>query len=149
MISNPQRLMKGVPPITIQHYKLGLVNHFYLKPLAEVFDFEITSAWRNLAAQANLTYADGTKVPEDKKAKGVSQHCEGEAVDIDGKHNKRMYLWLLEHTRPWQIILYFEEGRTGGIHISIPSERPEVQQKSMLNVDGRWQWYRGEFPAEE
>lgn len=149
MIANPQRLMKNVPPGIVQYYKLGLVNHFILEPLAEVFDFTITSAYRTFNRQANLTDASGNVVPASKKAKGVSQHCMGEAVDIDGRHNKRMYLWILEHLRPWQIILYFELGKTGGIHISIPSENKTIDQKSLLNVDGAWQWYRGEFPAEE
>ena len=149
MITNPDRLLKGVPPITVQHYKLLLVEHFLLKPLAEVFDFTITSAYRTLNRQANLTDASGNTVPETKKAKGVSQHCMGEAVDIDGRHNRRMYMWLLEHARPWQLILYLEEGKTSGLHISIPSENEAIQQKTLLNVDGDWQWYRGEFPAEE
>ena len=148
MIANPQRLMKGVPPITIQHYKLLLVEHFLLKPLAEVFDFTITSAYRTIDGQANLVDGRGNLVPAAKKAKGVSQHVLGEAVDIDSRHNKRMYLWLLEHARPWQIILYFELGKTGGIHISIPSENEAIAEKQLLNIDGQWQWYRGDFPTE-
>ena len=148
MIANPNRLMKGVPPGTIQAYKLGLINHFVLLPLGGVFDFAITSAYRNLDAQANLKDSAGKPIPKAKKAKGISQHCLGEAVDIDGRHNKRMYLWILDNLRPWQTILYFEQGRTTGVHVSIPSENEIIVSKSLLNVDGGWSWYRGEFPAE-
>ena len=114
-----------------------------------MFDFTITSAYRTIDGQANLVDGRGNLVPAAKKAKGVSQHVLGEAVDIDGRHNKRMYLWILENARPWQLIMYLEEGKTAGLHISIPSENPAVEQKTLLNVDGTWQWYRGEFPTEE
>jgi len=147
MITNPERLMKGVPPGTVQAYKLELCDHFVLKPLAQHFDFTITSAYRSIDAQANLRDASGNKVPDYKKAKGVSQHCMGEAVDIDGAKCREMYLYLIEHLQPWQVILYFELGKEAGVHFSIPSENETIVQKRLMSVDGQWKWFRGEFPG--
>ena len=62
MIANPQRLYKNVPPGTVQAYKLTLLNHFFLEPLAKVYDFTITSAYRSIDDQANLTDSSGKAV---------------------------------------------------------------------------------------
>jgi len=148
MIANPQRLWKCVPPGTVQAYKLELVDHFLLKPLAKQFGFTITSAYRSIDTQANLLDSAGNKVPDYKKAKGISQHCTGEAVDVDAGNshkNKALFQYAIEHLAPWQIILYLEEGAATSVHLSIPSENETIVQKQLLNVDGAWRWFRGDF----
>lgn len=145
MITNPQRLYKNVPPGTVQAYKLTLLRHFFLEPLAKVYDFSITSAYRSINDQADLTDSSGKPVSALKKAKGISQHCMGEAVDIDGEKCREMYQYIIEHLHPWQVILYFEDGKENGIHISMPSENETIVSKRLLNVDGEWRWFRGDY----
>lgn len=152
MIRNPLRLLDGCPPGTIQVYKLRLVEHFLLVPLAMAWDFTITSAYRNAASQAGL-YSLDPKLAA-RKAKNTSQHVLGEAVDIlpDGDLEK-CYLWCLENLRPWQAILEYEKEAPRLIHLSVPSEHADITSKRLLYLDpptdepGHFENWTGTFPV--
>jgi hypothetical protein len=147
MITNPLRLFKNVPPGGAELYKMQLLEHFYVKPLGKLFDFTITSALRSLSTQANLVDSSGNPVSSSKKAKGISQHCLAESFDVDGNDsNKDIFLYTLENLFPWQIILYYEDGIATSVHISMPSENENIEQKTLLNIDGTYHWFSGEFP---
>lgn len=152
MIRNPERLYEGCPPGSSQAYKLRLIEHFLLAPLAAAFDFEITSAYRPTIAQAALYALDPKRAA--RKAKGVSQHVLAEAVDIVPKGDlTECYRWCLEHLRAWQTILEYEKGRPHLIHLSLPSERTEIESKRLLFIDpvtgepGHFENFTGTFPA--
>ena len=145
MIRNPARLYEGCPPGVAQFYGLRLIEHFLLEPLGQVWDVTITSAYRNQTAQDGLYAMDAAKVA--RKAKGVSQHVLGEAVDFvpDGSMTD-CYLWCLDHLHPYQALL--EYGKTGPecIHLSIPSQIETIKSKRLLFVGGLWRPFDGTFP---
>jgi|SRR6266850_91623 len=152
MIRNPARLLEGCPPGMIQTYKLRLVEHFLLVPLAMVWDFTITSAYRNAASQAGL-YSLDPKLAA-RKAKNTSQHVLGEAVDVIPEGDlEKCYVWCLENLRPWQVILEYEKGAPRLIHLSLPSEHTEILSKRLLYWDppddkpGHFETWAGQFPA--
>ncbi len=88
MITNPQRLYQDCPPGAPHYYRLRLVDHYIVKPLGRLYELTISGALRQQVEQANLLYADGTKVPEEDKAKGTSQHTLGEVADLDGPQSE-------------------------------------------------------------
>ncbi len=152
MIRNPERLFQGCPTGSMQFYKLRLIEHFLLAPLGATFDTEITSAYRSQTGQAALYVMDPKRAA--RKAKGVSQHVLGEAVDVVPEGDLKVcFLWCLEHLRPWQAILEYEKGRPRLIHLSLPSEHPEIESKRLLFIDpvgdqpGRYENFTGSFPA--
>jgi hypothetical protein len=152
VIRNPGRLLEGCPPATFQAYKLRLLEHFLLVPLAAVWDFTITSAYRSGAAQAGL-YSFDPKLAA-RKARGTSQHVLGEAVDFIPEGSLTdCYLWCLENLRPWQIILEYERGKPRLIHLSVPSEHQEIVSKRLLYLDppgsepGHFETWTGNFPT--
>lgn len=152
MIRNLTRLREGCPPAAPAFYKLRILEHFLLEPLGQNFDLTIISAYRSRANQAGL-YALDPKLAA-RKAKGVSQHVLGEAVDFvpDGDLTA-CFLWCLDHLRPWQAILEYERGKPRLIHLSIPSERPEIKWKRLLYLDpegpepGHFENFMGTFPV--
>ena len=152
MILNPSRLFESVPPGTHQAHSLRMLEHFILKPLGEVWDVTITSAYRNMTQQAGLYALDQARSP--RKAKGISQHVLGEAVDVvpqlkgvpPAEALEDCFLWCLDHLRPWQAILEYHGTRPECIHLSIPSERPEIVAKRLLFYDGLWRNYDGVLP---
>jgi len=156
VISNRSRLYENCPPAAPGFYSLRLVDHFFIEPLHTRFDLTITGAWRSINTQANLTYADGTPVPADQKAKGTSQHCYGEATDVSGADDvlRRAWLFALKELRPWQAILYMTLKPEGPVwiatsmHLSIPSVVETVESKRLLNIGGKYRWWRGDFPDE-
>lgn len=146
MIINLPRLYEGCPPATIHHYKLRLVNHFLLKPLGEVWDILITSAYRSEASQASLFVGDSARIA--RKAKGISQHTLGEAVDFVPKGSmEECFQWCLDHLRPWQAILEYEGEKPECIHLSLPSERMEIVSKRLLFYNGLWRNFDGTLPV--
>lgn len=145
MILNPARLYEGCPPGIFAYYKLRLLEHYLLKPLAEVWDFTITSAYRSTTQDAALYALDPARAA--RKAKGVSQHIFGEAVDIVPKGSiTDCYLWCVDNLRPWQAILEYHGRRPECIHLSLPSERPEIVQKRLLFYEGLWRNFDGPLP---
>lgn len=146
MIVNPSRLYQDCPPATIQYYKLRLVDYFLLKPLGEVWDAMISSAYRSEANQVNLYQGDEARIA--RKAKGVSQHTLGEAVDIVPKGSmEECFQWCVDHLRPWQAILEYVGTKPECIHLSLPSERLEIVSKRLLFYNGLWRPYSGELPV--
>ena len=102
MIRNPARLYEGCPPGVPLFYALRLIEHFFLEPLGQVWNVTITSAYRNQTRQAGLYATDPIKAA--RKAKGVSQHTLGEAVDFVPEGSiTDCYLWCLDHLRPCRI----------------------------------------------
>ena len=138
MIRNPSRLYDGSPDIIILH-RLRLIDWYLLKPLAETWDIMITSAYRTPQAQAAL--------PAGVKAKGISQHPLGEAVDFvpDGDM-KACYVWCLEHLRPFQALLEYKGAAPACIHLSIPSSVEGIVSKRLVYAGGVWTQYAGTFP---
>lgn len=127
-------------------YKLRLLEHFILGPLGEVWDVTITSAYRDAIDQAGLYALDPARAP--RKAKGVSQHVLGEAVDIIPKGKMEdCYLWCVDHLRPWQAILEYEGSKPECIHLSIPSEKRETVRKRLLFYEGMWRNFDGALPG--
>lgn len=146
MIRNPARLYEGCPPGVPQYYALRVVEWFLLKPLGEVWDVTITSAYRNAAAQANLYALDGARVA--RKAKGISQHVLGEAVDIVPEGSMTdCYLWCIDNLRPYQALLEYAGDKSECIHLSIPSTIETVVSKRLLFVGGVWRPFDGTFPV--
>jgi hypothetical protein len=150
MITNPNRLYEGCPQDSVEYYKLRLLDHFILRPLGEIWSATITSAYRAPLAQAELFSTDPARAA--RKAKGVSQHTLGEAVDLVpvGREEKAftdLYLWCLDNLRPWQAILEYDGSKPECIHLSIPSERPEIVQKRLLFYQGMWRNYEGTLPV--
>lgn len=150
MIRNLNRLYEGCPPATFQWYKLRLLEHFLLAPLAAVWDFAITSAYRSQAAQSGL-YSLNPKLAA-RKATGTSQHSLGEAADIVPEGDiKAGFLWCVDNLRPWQLILEYQEGQPKLIHLSLPSEHAEIQPRRLLFVDpigselGHYEAWLGRF----
>lgn len=147
MIANPARIYEGCPPGTVQMYKLRLVDHFLLQPLGEAWDVRVTSAYRSQTAQSALYALDDQR--SGRKAKGVSQHSLGEAVDVVTEpvgHLLACFEWCLKHLRPWQAILEYAGTRPECIHLSLPSEVVTIQAKRLLWYDGRWLTFEGQFP---
>ena len=139
MIRNPSRLFQGSPDMIIAH-RLRLIDHYLLKPLAEVWDITITSGYRTPAAQAGLTVA--------AKAKGISQHTLGEAVDIvPAGSMQECYVWCVEHLRPWQLLLEYANSAPSCIHMSIPSSIETIVAKRLIFSGGVWTPYTGTFPV--
>ena len=139
MIHNPSRLYQGSPDIIIAH-RLRLIEWFLLKPLGEVWDVTITSAYRSPQTQAALTVA--------AKAKGISQHTLGEAVDIVPVGDMtKCYEWCLEYLRPWQALLEYANGKPSCIHLSIPSSIETIVSKRLIFSVGVWTPYTGTFPV--
>lgn len=146
MIRNPDRLLEGCPPGTMQAYKLHLLEHFLLRPLTEVWEITLTSAYRSAAGQAALYALDEGRAL--RKAKGVSQHSLGEAVDFVPQGSMTdCFLWCVDHLRPWQLILEYEGAVPECIHLSIPSEHAEVRPKTLLFYGGLWRIFDGAFPG--
>ena len=145
MIRNPDRLYLDCPSGVPQMYALRLIEHFFLDPLGQVWDVTITSAYRNQTAQAGLYAMDPAKAA--RKAKGVSQHSLGEAVDFvpDGNMTD-CYLWCLDNLRPWQALLEYGKAGPECIHLSIPSSIETIKSKRLLFVGGLWRVYDGTFP---
>ena len=146
MIRNPERLLQGCPPGTVQAYKLRLLEHFLLRPLSERWDITLTSAYRTATAQGALYALDQARAQ--RKAKGVSQHSLGEAVDFepDGSITD-CFLWCADRLRFWQLILEYDRTRPECIHLSLPSERPEIRRKTLLFYGGVWQNFDGRLPG--
>ena len=153
MITNPERLFQGCPPGAPHYYRLRLVDHYIVQPLGRLFELTITGALRQQAEQANLLYADGTKVPEEDKAKGTSQHVLGEVVDLDGPDVRLAWEYAVKHLHPWQAILYlYESSEPKSIHLSIPSSHESIVQKTLIKWpaspgDKGWRFWRDEWPA--
>ena len=139
MIRNPSRLYDHQPADNERaRHSLRLIDHFLLRPLGEAWDITITSAYRTPAAQAALTVA--------AKAKGVSQHTLGEAVDVVPTGDmKACYVWCIEHLRPWQALLEYAAGVPSCIHLSIPSSIETIVSKRLIFSGGVWQPYTGTF----
>ena len=139
MIRNHSRLFQGSPDIIIAH-RLRLIEWFLLKPLAEAWDFTITSAYRTPQSQAAL--------PAGVKAKGISQHTLGEAVDVvpDGSMTE-CYEWCLEYLKPFQALLEYAKGKPSCIHLSIPSSVEGIVSKRLIYSGGVWTPYTGTFPV--
>jgi hypothetical protein len=153
MIRNPGRLFDGCPPGTLQAYKLRVLEHFLLAPLGAAWDLSIGRAYSSAAGQAALYAMDPKRAA--RKAKGTSQHCLGEAVDVTPEGDiQECFLWCLEHLRPWQAILEYERGKPKLIHLSIPSDHPEIVSKRLLYLDppgelpGHFETWMGRFPLE-
>lgn len=149
MILNPARLLEGCPPASIACYKLRLLEHYLLRPLADVFDFTVPSAYRSTIDNAALYALDPERAA--RKARGISQHVLGEAADIVpvGRTFKECFLWIAEHLRPWQLILEAgPKGRWECIHLSLPSERQEIAAKRLLFYGGEYRNFDGTFPDE-
>ncbi len=139
MIRNPSRLYDGSPDIIILH-RLRLIEWFLLKPLAEVWDITITSSYRTPAVQAAL--------PAGVKAKGISQHTLGEAVDfVPVGSMTECYVWCLDHLRPWQALLEYKDSAPSCIHLSIPSVQEHIISKRLIFSGGVWQTWTGTFPV--
>jgi hypothetical protein len=153
MIKNPSRLLENCPPGTHQAHSLRVLEHFLLNPLGEVWDVMVTSAYRSMTQQAGLYALDEARSA--RKAKGISQHVLGEAIDAVPERKgltpeqalEECFLWCVEHLRPWQAILEYKGSRPECIHLSIPSERPEIVQKRLLFYDGLWRNYDGTLPG--
>ncbi len=147
MILNPHRLMQGVGPGMPASHALRLIEHFFVGPLSEQFDFYLTSAWRSSGQQASLTDSAGVAVDPTRKAKGLSQHELGEAIDFvpqDRAELLAMWEWSLEHLRPWQAILELDAPRC--IHLSLPSVSEVVKPKRLMHFGKAWQFWKGEYP---
>ena len=145
MILNPARLYEGCPPGVAQQYSLRLVEHFLLEPLGQVWDITITSAYRNQTAQSGLYALDPAKAA--RKAKGISQHVLGEAVDFVPEGSMTdCYLWCLDHLRPYQALLEYDKTGPECIHLSIPSTIETIKSKRLLFVGGLWRVFDGTFP---
>ena len=139
MIRNPSRLYDGSPDIIIAH-RLRLIDWYLLKPLGEVWDVTITSAYRTPQAQAALTVA--------AKAKGISQHTLGEAFDfVPAGSMTECYEWCLKYLRPWQALLEYKNGAPSCIHLSIPSSIETIVSKRLIFAGGVWTPYTGTFPV--
>lgn len=138
MIRNPSRLYNGSPDIIIAH-RLRLIEWFLLRPLAEVWDISISGAYRTPQQQAAL--------PAGVKAKGISQHTLGEAVDfVPVGSMQECYVWCLEHLRPFQALLEYKGGAPSCIHLSIPSSIEGIVSKRLIFAGGVWTPYTGTFP---
>ena len=145
MIRNPSRLYEGCPPGLPQHYALRIIEHFLLAPLGEVRDLTITSAYRSQTVQSGLYALDPAKAA--RKAKGISQHILGEAVDFVPEGDmQECFLWCLDHLRPWQAILEYDAAGPEVIHLSIPSSIETIRSKRLLHVGGLWRDFDGTFP---
>jgi len=140
MIINPQRLYEGCPPGTIQAYKLRLLEHFMLRPLAEAWDITVTSAYRSISAQNAMV--------SNRKAKGTSQHSLGEAADFVPKGDMLKCFVDCQGLRPHQLILEYDGIKPDCIHISMPSEHADILPKTLLFYNGLWRNFDGTFPVQ-
>ena len=147
MILNPDRLMQGVGVAMPASFPLRVMKHMFVDPLSEQFDFYLTSAWRSSGQQASLTDSAGVAVDPTRKAKGLSQHELGEAVDFvpqDPAELLGLWEWCLEILHPWQAILELDGPRC--IHLSIPSVSEAVKSKRLMHFGKAWHFWKGEYP---
>jgi hypothetical protein len=93
-----------------------------------------------------VTVNSGYRSPELNKAVGgasSSQHCNGEAVDIEimGVPNKVLADWITENCEFDQVILEFynpEEGiNSGWVHASLKKDGPNRKTKLIAFKDGK------------
>jgi hypothetical protein len=143
-------LFADAKPGTPEHHSLRVVQRYLVEPILEAHGLTVTSGYRSAAKQATLTDASGAPIPAANKAKGTSQHTLGEAVDFGGNDRilREAFVFALEHLRPWQAIAYFKGLVCTSIHVSIPSSITTVEQKALLNLDGRYTPWTGSFPEE-
>jgi len=148
MIHNPTRIYNGVPPHGMHEYKLRLLTRHLLEPVADRFNLTITSGYRTLEQQSNLTDASGNLVPANVKAKKISQHCLGEAVDFVADFPLACYKWMNENLHPWVMILYYRKTFPSHIHMSMLPEKTDNRgERRLLNIDGTYKVFTGSFPT--
>jgi hypothetical protein len=93
-----------------------------------------------------VTVNSGYRSPELNKAVGgsaTSQHCNGEAVDIEiqGIPNKVLADWITENCEYDQVILEFynpaEGANSGWVHASLKKDGPNRKMKLIAFKDGK------------
>ena len=147
MITNAARIFHGAVLGTPEHYAITLVKFYIVDPTARHFDLTITSAVRSPYQQRKLTDAAGNPIPASKKARNVSQHVRGEAIDFSCPDMPAAFQFIDKNIPTWQLFLYIEEGRPRSIHASIPPRGRTSGAKTQMNVDGTWKLYEGTIPV--
>ena len=140
MITNWRKLIGPEGATDYERYKLRLLRHFLLEPIADDYDIIITSGRRTHKQQMSL--------PVSKRSKGTSQHELSEAVDfviMSASLMEEAYRVIYETLGWWQLFIYFEDGVAQHLHMSMPSEMLTKKSKALYNANGKWFHYDGSF----